>query len=342
MKTSEHLRTTVTVQTMEDFRLSIGDFMFMLTEREERLIILDMRSFLAFTKEHLEDAINVGVPSVLLRRIEFTCGVISQGIGRPHERKIWENRAGAVIVLYDQTTKTTQDHAYAYKLLQALKAENAVKAAYWLQDGFAGFQGEYPELCVTPSIDAARQAITAKSSVVDEKGVGPVEPTEIEPGIFLGGELVAGNEELLKKYNITAAVNCACEFEYRFAGIVYLNLGMADNPGQQNLEETIENALAFIKKMRNSGQRVLVHCRAAQSRSVLVILAYLMREKGWTQVQAYEYTQKLRPNISPNLGFMGFLMRYSHNLRMTSESVTISTPTRVASPVHRVERTASA
>ena len=58
-----------------------------------------------------------------------------------------------------------------------------------------------------------------------------------------------------------------------------------------------------------------MHCRAGQSRSVTVVLAYLMRTLGWTLTRAYSYVQRRRPSMSPNLGFMGQLTQYEVVLR---------------------------
>lgn len=58
-----------------------------------------------------------------------------------------------------------------------------------------------------------------------------------------------------------------------------------------------------------------MHCRAGQSRSVTVVLAYLMRALRWSVTQAYNYVQRRRPAMSPNLGFMGHLSQYEMVLK---------------------------
>jgi len=49
---------------------------------------------------------------------------------------------------------------------------------------------------------------------------------------------------------------------------------------------------------------VLVHCFAGQSRSVALVLAYLVMERGLRQEEALALVRKARPGAAPNAGFM--------------------------------------
>jgi protein-tyrosine phosphatase len=49
---------------------------------------------------------------------------------------------------------------------------------------------------------------------------------------------------------------------------------------------------------------VYVHCRAGKSRSVTLILAYLIKTHRWPLKKAYDFVLDKRKGISPNLGFM--------------------------------------
>ena len=48
---------------------------------------------------------------------------------------------------------------------------------------------------------------------------------------------------------------------------------------------------------------VLVHCAAGVSRSASIVIAYLMRIKGWTYAEAFSYVKSKRFVICPNSGF---------------------------------------
>ena len=55
---------------------------------------------------------------------------------------------------------------------------------------------------------------------------------------------------------------------------------------------------------------VYVHCKAGKSRSVTVVLAYLIHANAWTLKTAYAYVAEHRKGISPNIGFVAELMQF--------------------------------
>jgi protein-tyrosine phosphatase len=72
----------------------------------------------------------------------------------------------------------------------------------------------------------------------------------------------------------------------------------------------IEEALAT----GNNGRRpakVLVHCHEGVSRSVSVVIAYLMMKYRWHPDQALEYIRTKREIANPNFGFKRQLAEYA-------------------------------
>lgn len=53
---------------------------------------------------------------------------------------------------------------------------------------------------------------------------------------------------------------------------------------------------------------------AGVSRSAAIVIAYVMKHKKMTLVQAYQYVSKCRPCINPNIGFLKSLIQYEHYL----------------------------
>ena len=56
-----------------------------------------------------------------------------------------------------------------------------------------------------------------------------------------------------------------------------------------------------------------VHCKAGKSRSVTVVLAYLIHANAWTLKTAYAYVAERRRGISPNIGFVAELMQFEES-----------------------------
>jgi len=56
-----------------------------------------------------------------------------------------------------------------------------------------------------------------------------------------------------------------------------------------------------------------VHCGKGVSRSATCIIAYLMKNKGWSMTEALKHVQKCRPIVNPNASFVAQLKEWDSN-----------------------------
>ena len=156
-------------------------------------------------------------------------------------------------------------------------------------------------------------------------------PIQILDFLFIGGQEAAQSREILEKYNITYILNAAQECEDLFVNnpkYHYKRLDLLDH-GSQNLDlELFRDAFKFIDEAKKCGGKVLVHCRAGQSRSATIVITYLIHKFHWSLQQAYKFVQDKRPAVAPNLGFMAQIIQFEKTeLARSSPSAPLSSST---------------
>ncbi|XP_002989990.2 protein-tyrosine-phosphatase IBR5 [Selaginella moellendorffii] len=116
---------------------------------------------------------------------------------------------------------------------------------------------------------------------------------EILPFLFLGSYDNASRAELLKAQGITHILNTVARCQN-----LYKNSFTYHCIQEERLP--LEECLDFIEKSRQNNAKVLVHCMSGQSRSPAVVIAYLMRHKGWRLSQSYEWVKERSPSVKLN------------------------------------------
>uniref|UniRef100_F1L2R9 protein-tyrosine-phosphatase n=1 Tax=Ascaris suum TaxID=6253 RepID=F1L2R9_ASCSU len=91
----------------------------------------------------------------------------------------------------------------------------------------------------------------------------------------------------------------------QIAGVEYKFLFVMDSITQNILANNLLNdGLKFIEDAINDGGNVLVHCEVGMSRSIVFVMAYLMRRYQWSVEKALLMVRTARPIAHPNDGFL--------------------------------------
>ncbi len=131
--------------------------------------------------------------------------------------------------------------------------------------------------------------------------------SEIIPNfLYISSYNATKNLELLEKNKITHIINCAADFcenvyeqENKFT---YLSFYLKDHV-LENIECIFYECIKFIESVREKGGRVLVHCIQGISRSVSIVMAYIIFTKKLSYDKAFNLVQSKREISSPNFGF---------------------------------------
>lgn len=78
--------------------------------------------------------------------------------------------------------------------------------------------------------------------------------------------------------------------------------------------EYLDDCVEFVHRSREK-TNVLVHCYAGVSRSVTIVLAYLMKKCNWNLQKALGFVRSKRVVAKPNDGFMRQLQQYEKQLQ---------------------------
>jgi len=133
----------------------------------------------------------------------------------------------------------------------------------------------------------------------------------VAEGLYLGSQDAAANLEELRRLHVSHIINCASGIANLYPKeFTYLDVEMLDVP-EFKIADSVIKSNEFIEKTLSAKGVVLVHCNAGVSRSVTLVLAYLMKTEQWNTDQAYKHVKQCRPAAQPNAGFLQQLREWT-------------------------------
>jgi len=139
-------------------------------------------------------------------------------------------------------------------------------------------------------------------------------PIDIIPHLYLGSIGSASNLVELQKYNITHIICCAAGIQNFFPDkFKYYNLKLLDTE-KEDIKKYFNEAYTFIDDAIKNNGNVLVHCHAGVSRSVTIIISYIMKAKKMSLDKTLELIRAKREKANPNPGFLSQLKKYQEEL----------------------------
>ncbi|XP_021905056.1 dual specificity protein phosphatase 1-like [Carica papaya] len=140
-------------------------------------------------------------------------------------------------------------------------------------------------------------------------------PCQIEEGLFLGSIGAARNKVALKSSKINHILTVANALQPAFPNEFLYKIIPVMDKEDTNLRQYFDECFNFMDKAKSEGGGVLVHCMVGRSRSVTIVVAYLMKEYGMSLSQALEHVKRKRPVAAPNFGFTLQLQEFERSLK---------------------------
>ncbi|XP_038596625.1 LOW QUALITY PROTEIN: dual specificity protein phosphatase 1 [Tachyglossus aculeatus] len=310
----------------------------LLRERGAPCLLLDCRSFFAYSAAHVVGSVHVRLSGLLRRRAKGAVG-LHHVVPSPDLRARLLGGAYRAVVLLDDRGKDPARGAQADSTLglaaRALAQEARDAPLSVLKGGFEAFAAACPELCTKP---ATPLALTLPLSADGPGSASPTHspcgtplcdqggPVEILPFLYLGSAYHASRKDMLDALGITALINvsanCPDHFEDHYQ---YKRIPVEDSH-KADISSWFNEAIDFIDSVKNAGGRVFVHCQAGISRSATICLAYLMRTNRVKLDEAFEFVKQRRSIISPNFSFMGQLLQFESQVLAPHCSAEVGSP----------------
>ncbi|CAI0432181.1 unnamed protein product [Linum tenue] len=140
-------------------------------------------------------------------------------------------------------------------------------------------------------------------------------PSEILPDfLYLGSYDNASRSELLKTQGISRILNTvpACQNLYKNSFTYHC---LQDDKTLQ-----FDEAIQILEQCEKEKARILVHCMSGKSRSPAIVIAYLMKSKGWRLAQSYQWVKERRPTVELTEGVNQQLQEYEQRLLSSADT----------------------
>ncbi|XP_045890339.1 dual specificity protein phosphatase 18 [Micropterus dolomieu] len=132
--------------------------------------------------------------------------------------------------------------------------------------------------------------------------------------LYLSNGRAANDSSQVTRCEITCIVNVTETKGSPHPGVEYTHIPVSDSP-MSPLCDHFDEVADKIQITAECGGRTLVHCNAGVSRSAALCMAYLMKHRGVTLLEAHRWVKTCRPIVRPNDGFWKQLIRYEMELR---------------------------
>ncbi|KAL6087120.1 hypothetical protein STEG23_006368, partial [Scotinomys teguina] len=132
--------------------------------------------------------------------------------------------------------------------------------------------------------------------------------SQILPGLYIGNFKDARDTEQLSRNKVTHILSVHDSARPMMEGVKYLY--PSSGLSSQNLTRHFKESIKFIHECRLQGEGCLVHCLAGVSRSVTLVIAYIMTVTDFGWEDALHTVRAGRSCANPNLGFQRQLQEF--------------------------------
>ena len=230
----------------------------------DHILLLDLRVYPQFSKSRIAGALNLCIPTTLLKRASFNIHKLAETFTRPNERAKFDQWPSTkVIIVYDGSSSQLPDAASCVNILKKFSLEDFHGATYVLRGGFNVFSKKFPD-----QVDK-RPAAEMDGSNMKGLSINPPASAAIAGGCAMPTSRTAANP---------------------FFGTIRQNMDLIDGVGQI----PVNMPAAFKDKPKTSLPTWLQKASNAEDKGRMVSNTFLNIEKA----EEYRMKKALAVNVS--------------------------------------------
>ena len=138
------------------------------------LLVLDLRVFPQYSKSRIRGAINLCIPTTLLKRSSFNAQKLSETFTKENEKtRFAEWRNAKFIVVYDASSTQLKDATSSVNTLKKFTNEDWRGAALIIRGGFLNFAQKFPDQ-IDERLASEMDGSNTRKLSIDPPGAAPV------------------------------------------------------------------------------------------------------------------------------------------------------------------------
>ncbi|KAI9830448.1 MAG: hypothetical protein M1819_005700 [Sarea resinae] len=153
------------------------------------IILLDLRTYPQFAQSRINGAINLCIPTTLLKRPSFTVQKLLDTFSRPEDKEVFLRwKESKYIIFYDANSAQIRDAVSAVNTLRKFTNEGWRGHPYILRGGFAEFSKQFPDKVESVKSESASPTVKGLSLSPSKPG-----PTAVAGGCPMPATKSAAN-----------------------------------------------------------------------------------------------------------------------------------------------------
>lgn len=161
----------------------------LLEASSEEILLLDLRVSTQYASSRIAGALNLCIPTTLLKRASFNVQKLSETFKDPEQRTRFERwRSSRYIIVYDQNTSLMKDASTCVNTLKKFAAEGFNGYSYIIRGGYTEFASKFPSLVVRDDAgsDSPSSTDSERPAVAPVVGGCPMPATQSAANPFFG------------------------------------------------------------------------------------------------------------------------------------------------------------